>query len=73
VGPVEPLCERVEIARVQVAALSEVLAHKPHYAKRISSDVGQGALPSPTDPNEERGHHPVQDAPDTVPLVPVDH
>jgi len=35
------------------AAVSELLARKPHYAKRISGDVGQGARPGPADPNEE--------------------
>jgi hypothetical protein len=30
-----------------------LLARKPHYAKRIGGDVGQGARPGPTDPNEE--------------------
>lgn len=35
------------------AAVTELLGRKPHYAKRISSDVGQGARPGPTDPNEE--------------------
>jgi len=34
-------------------AVSELLARKPHYAKRISGDVGQGARPGPADPNEE--------------------
>jgi hypothetical protein len=33
--------------------VSELLARKPHYAKRISGDVGQGARPGPADPNEE--------------------
>jgi hypothetical protein len=33
--------------------VSELLARKPHYAKRISGDVGQGARPAPADPNEE--------------------
>jgi hypothetical protein len=35
------------------AAVAELLARKPHYAKRISGDVGQGARPGPADPNEE--------------------
>jgi hypothetical protein len=35
------------------AAVSELLSRKPHYAKRISGDVGQGARPGPGDPNEE--------------------
>jgi hypothetical protein len=35
------------------AAVSELLARKPHCAKRISGDVGQGARPGPADPNEE--------------------
>lgn len=35
------------------AAVSELLARKPHYAKRISGDIGQGARPGPADPNEE--------------------
>ncbi len=35
------------------AAVSGLLARKPHYAKRISGDVGQGARPGPPDPNEE--------------------
>ena len=35
------------------AAVTELLARKPHYAKRISGDVGQGARPGPGDPNEE--------------------
>jgi hypothetical protein len=35
------------------AAVSELLARKPHYAKRISGDVGQGARPGPANPNEE--------------------
>ena len=35
------------------AAVSELLGRKPHYAKRISGDVGQGARPGPADPNEE--------------------
>jgi hypothetical protein len=35
------------------AAVSELLGRKPHYAKRISGDVGQGARPGPGDPNEE--------------------
>jgi hypothetical protein len=35
------------------AAVSELLARKPHYAKRISGDVGQGARPGPADPAEE--------------------
>ena len=35
------------------AAVSELLARKPHYAKRIGGDVGQGARPGPGDPNEE--------------------
>ena len=35
------------------AAVSELLARKPHYAKRISGDVGQGARPGQADPNEE--------------------
>jgi hypothetical protein len=34
-------------------AVTELLARKPHYAKRISGDVGQGARPGPADPNEE--------------------
>jgi hypothetical protein len=56
------------------AAISELLARRPHYAKRIGGDVGQGARPGPADPNEELwGDHPVQDALDTVPLVPPDH
>jgi hypothetical protein len=29
------------------------LARRPHYAKQISGDVGQGARPGPADPNEE--------------------
>jgi hypothetical protein len=32
---------------------TELLGRKPHYAKRIGGDVGQGARPGPTDPNEE--------------------
>jgi hypothetical protein len=35
------------------AAVSELLGRKPHYARRISGDVGQGARPGPGDPNEE--------------------
>ena len=35
------------------AAVTELLARRPHYAKRISGDVGQGARPGPADPNEE--------------------
>ena len=35
------------------AANSELLARRPHYAKRIGGDVGQGARPGPADPNEE--------------------
>jgi hypothetical protein len=35
------------------AAVTELLGRKPHYAKRISGDVGQGARPGPADPNEE--------------------
>ena len=35
------------------AAVSELLARKPHYAKRISGDVGQGARAGPADPNGE--------------------
>ena len=35
------------------AAVSELLGRKPHYAKRISGDVGQGARPGPGDANEE--------------------
>jgi hypothetical protein len=35
------------------AAVTELLGRKPHYAKRISGDVGQGARPGPGDPNEE--------------------
>jgi hypothetical protein len=35
------------------AAVSELLARKPHYARRLSGDVGQGARPGPADPNEE--------------------
>jgi hypothetical protein len=35
------------------AAVSALLARKPHYAKRISGDVGQGARPGPADPNAE--------------------
>jgi hypothetical protein len=35
------------------AAVSSLLSRKPHYAKRISGDVGQGARPAPGDPNEE--------------------
>jgi hypothetical protein len=35
------------------AAVAELLARKPHHAKRISGDVGQGRpARSPTDPNE---------------------
>jgi hypothetical protein len=34
-------------------AVTELLTRKPHYAKRISGDVGQGARPGPADPNEE--------------------
>jgi hypothetical protein len=30
-----------------------LLGRKPHDAKRIGGDVGQGARPGPTDPNEE--------------------
>lgn len=54
------------------AAISELLARRPHYAKRIGGDVGQGARPGPAERGAV-GHHPVQDAPDTVPLVPPDH
>jgi hypothetical protein len=54
------------------AAISELLARRPHYAKRIGGDVGQGARPRPGR-TRSYGHHPVQDAPDTVLLVPVDH
>jgi hypothetical protein len=35
------------------AAVTDLLGRKPHYARRISGDVGQGARPGPTDPNEE--------------------
>jgi hypothetical protein len=35
------------------AAVSELLGRKPHYARRISGDVGQGARPAASDPNEE--------------------
>jgi hypothetical protein len=35
------------------AAVTELLSRKPHYARRISGDVGQGARPGPADPNEE--------------------
>jgi hypothetical protein len=35
------------------ATVSALLARKPHYAKRISDDVGQGARPGSADPNEE--------------------
>jgi hypothetical protein len=35
------------------AAVTELLGRKPHYAKRIGGDVGQGARPDPADPNEE--------------------
>ena len=35
------------------AAVTELLGRKPHYARRISGDVGQGARPGPADPNEE--------------------
>jgi hypothetical protein len=42
----------VDPAKVK-AAVTELLGRKPHYAKRISGDVGQGARPGPTDPNEE--------------------
>ena len=37
--------------------MSELLARKPHYAKRISGDVGQGTRPGPGDPNEERASY----------------
>jgi hypothetical protein len=45
------------------AAVAE-LARKPHYAKRISGDVGQGR-PARMSDRPQRGavgHHPVQDA-----------
>jgi hypothetical protein len=35
------------------AAVADLLTCKPHYAKRISGDVGQGARPGPANPNEE--------------------
>jgi hypothetical protein len=35
------------------AAVTELLGRKPHYAKRISADGGQGARAGPADPNEE--------------------
>jgi hypothetical protein len=54
------------------AAISELLARRPHYAKGIGGDVGQGARPGPAEQGAV-GHHPVQNAPDTVLLVPVDH
>jgi hypothetical protein len=31
------------------AAVSKLLARKPHYAKRIGADVGQGPPPGPTE------------------------
>lgn len=46
------------------AAVAELLARKPHYAKRISGDVGQGR-PARMSDRPQRGavgHHPVQDA-----------
>jgi hypothetical protein len=36
-----------------MAAVTELLGRKPHYAKRIGGDVGQGARPGPTDPSKE--------------------
>jgi hypothetical protein len=35
------------------AAVTDLLGRKPHYARRISGDVSQGARPGPADPNEE--------------------
>jgi hypothetical protein len=37
------------------AAVTELLARKPHYAKRISGDVGQGARPGPPTPTRSCG------------------
>jgi hypothetical protein len=37
------------------AAVTDLLGRKPHYAKRISGDVGQGARPGPADPTRSCG------------------
>jgi hypothetical protein len=48
-----------------------LLARRPQYAKRIGSDVGQGARPG----QAEQGATGIiqSSTPDTVLLVPVDH
>jgi hypothetical protein len=54
------------------AAVSELLARKPHYAKRIFGDVGPRRPAGPGRPQRGAvGPHPVPDALDTVTLVRV--
>jgi hypothetical protein len=57
-----------------MAAVTELLGRKPHYAKRIGRRRRPRRQARPH--RSQQGaveHHPAQDALDTAPLVPVDH